>query len=163
MKKTAFFIVLLISLANLCACSEQTESKSITEAKIIDENLNLKDQIAELQVELALKEQQEIDKKEAENIVLAFFQQIFSGRIDEVENMISNQIQIADSSLTLKDGSEVTFPNDNSYFMSFSDSKWDGANSVCMSLAISKRETQSSLKVYLIKEDGVWKIDNITS
>ena len=163
MKNTAFFIVLLISLVNLCACSERTESKSITEAKIIDENLNLKDQIAELEVELALKEQQELNEKEAENMVLVFFQQIFSGRIDEATTMVSNQIKIAGSSLTLKDGSEVTFSNDNSYFMSFSDSEWDGAKSVCMSLVISERETRSSLKVYLIKEDGAWKIDNITS
>lgn len=163
LKKTAFFIVLLISAVSLCACNKQAESEIIMEADIIDENLNLKDQIAELEMERKIKEQQEAVEKEVESHLLAFFQQVITGNVEEAEKMVNSQIQVADSALILKDGSQVDLQKNRSYIMSFPETEWENADAICKTVAIINGESQSKLKVYLMKVDGAWKIKNMTS
>ena len=161
MKETAFFMLLLLFSASLCACTNQVESESLTEAKIIDENLKLKDQIADMQMEKELREERETIENEVQRELLAFFQKVMSGQIDEAKNMVTDHIEVATSVLKVNSGKEVYLPNSASYLIVIPETEWDGTDSMCMSVEIFHGEGSSNIEVYLIEVDGVWKIDNI--
>ena len=161
MNKIVFIIFLLISSASLSACNDKSQAVSSTEEKIIDENLKLKEQIVELQMEKDEREKRDKIESEVQRELLLFINAVSLGNIDAAKTMVKDHIEVAPRYMALANGSEIHFQNTASYMVLFPETEWNGADSMCMSVEILKTEGISNLKVYLVKDEDSWKIDDI--
>ena len=56
---------------------------------------------------------------------------------------------------------EIDYPN-SQYLLQPIQAKWDSNQEVCYTFAMIQEKKYHSFKIYIVNEDDIWKIDNLT-
>jgi len=113
LKKRLGYFSFICSLIFLCSCSISTTSpereRQNQELKILDENLDLKEQIAELEKDIErLKHNQEMTEL-AEEDVYRFLQAMKDRNTDELQQRVAENAQLDASGIIFNNGQSLKF------------------------------------------------------
>lgn len=161
MKKNVFLCSLFLMCSFLTGCVNTVDSASTEEMEVINENLRLKDKIAELENDIDERNQKEILEREVERIILGFFLDISNGHIDEAESQTTENIKVTSTSIVANSSRiEIDYPH-SQYLLQPIQAKWESDQEVCFMFDIIQEKGDYSFKIYIVNEDNEWKIDNL--
>lgn len=160
MRKVILNMVLILAVMLLCSCNSKVNSSSSKEIEIINENLKLKDRVADLENTISTRNKIEQQEKEIEKIVITFFNNINNNNVAEARDMITNWIEITESSVIFRDGRQIQLNQLNTYSLQLISSEWKNRDSCCLSFELIGSNLNKKLNVHLTNIDGQWKLDN---
>lgn len=161
-KNNGIFIMILTSLL-LYGCDEGAKSTSIQDEKLIDENLHLKDQIADLEIEIQQLKKQYTKESEMKNDILTFFYNLKEGKLDDAQSLVAENVEVTSAALKYNDGRETIMELDDYSGIRFKEIKWESEELVCVQIELLKQKGVDSLNVFMIMHEEMWKIRNIGS
>ena len=161
-KANCVFIMMLASLL-LYACDDRAKSASIQEEKLIDENLHLKNQIADLEIEMKQLEKRYTKESELKNNILTFFYNLKEGKLDDAQSLVAENVEVTPAALKYNDGREIIMELDDYSGVRFKEIKWVSEELVCVQMELLKQEEVDPFNVYMMIDEQMWKIRNICS
>ena len=161
MKKIKCVYIIILSSLLLSACNGRVESTPISEEELINENLRLKDQVADLKMELQQLEKHYTKERELKNQILTFFYEFKEGNLDTIQSMVAEDVEVTSDALKYKNGWETTIPLDKYSGILFKEVDWVSDELVCVHMEFLKQKGVEPLKIYMIRDDYSWKIRSI--
>lgn len=161
MKKAMLGTLVFVSIILLSACNMKEKANSFEEMEVINENLRLKDKVAELEKELQEQRQQIDVEREILLNVNAFFQAINLGDAKEAMNYVTNRIIVGSNSLLLPNNRRMTIGKKEFFKLALVETEWGKNNRVCLTFNQLNQDSQLRMNVYVVKSSTDWKIDNM--
>ncbi len=162
MKKTACSVLVLLSILILCSCSNRTNSSVRDEMEVINENLRLKDKVAELEKEIEEKNERSQSELEIQKLVSEFFYSINIGDIDEARKKITERIKLTSNVLSLPNNRDIKINRKEYLRLYLEKAKWNYSDQVCLTFDQYTDERNQKINVYVVKQKDDWKIDNMS-
>ncbi|MGM9922906.1 MAG: hypothetical protein ACI35R_01495 [Bacillus sp. (in: firmicutes)] len=162
MKRAACSAVILLSVYLMCSCINSVDSASTDEMAIIDENIELKDRISELEKELGHQNEKIKAEHAMQRSVVRFFHNINIGNIEEAKAYTTGNIKFINQSLMVLPHQRNVMIGEDAYMvLEFDSIEWEQPDEayVMYTLLLEKRELK--VKLYMVQEETNWKIDNI--
>ena len=147
----------------LYACDDRAKSASIQEEKLIDENLHLKNQIADLETEIQQLEKRYTKESELKNDILTFFYKLKEGKLDDAQSLVAENVEVTSAALKYNDGREIIMDLDDHSGILFKEIKWVSEELVCVQIELLKQKKVDTINVYMMIDEQIWKIRNICS
>lgn len=158
MKKNIVLLIMITSL--LTACNANAKSSSV-QMKVIDENLKLKEEIAELEDGIKGIEKRHSIEQEIEKQVIAFFYNIKVGNLKAAQMMTTEQIKVNKSGLHLSNNQVININGDKYFALQLVRTDWQDPETCCVTFTFLYDNKESKMDVSIIKEDGGWKINDL--
>lgn len=160
MKKTAIILILCMSIILLCSCNSKDDSSSSAEMKIIDENLRLKNKIAQLEEEIHKRDMHKRTEQEMEKLVLDFFYYINVGNTVEAQKRTTEQIKVTETLLVLPNNESINLEKIDLLGMQKVYTEWKGKEKTCMTFELRNTNYDMKMNVYFVQDHDKWKINN---
>lgn len=165
--KRLSFISFIFSVLFLCSCSITTaNSDRDQEVKILDENLDLKAEIADLEEEIErLKRNYEITESAEEDVYL-FLQAMRERNMEELKRRVAGNAQLDVSGIIFNNGKSLSFEEDNQdkefVFVRLSDEEGDIETGKLVYDVLPKSDTTQNLRLEFIRQQDTWKVTNFS-
>lgn len=168
--KRLSFISFIFSLLFLCSCSITTANpereRQSQEVKILDENLDLKAEIADLEEEIdRLKRNYEITESAEEDVYL-FLQAMRERNMEELKRRVAGNAQLDASGIIFNNGQSLTFEQDNHHkelvFVRLSEEEGDLEAGRLVYDVLPERDNTEHLRLEFVRQHDTWKISNFS-
>lgn len=153
----------------LCSCSITTipeRERQNQEVKILDENLDLKAEIADLEEEIErLKRNHEIMELAEEDVYL-FLQAMRERNMEELKRRVAGNAQLEASGIIFNNGQFLTFDEGNHdkelIFVRLSEEEGDVEAGKLVYDVLPESDTTELLRLEFIQQHDTWKVSNFT-
>lgn len=167
--KKLSFICFIFSVLFLCSCSITTSTENERqdeEVKILDENLDLKAKVTDLEEEIErLKRNYKITEHAKEDVYL-FLQAMRERNLEELKRRVAGNAQLDASGIVFNNGQSLPFEEDNHeqelVFVRLSEDEGDVEAGKLVYDVLPESDTTEQLKLELIRQHDTWKISNFT-
>ncbi|WP_019241794.1 MULTISPECIES: hypothetical protein [Bacillus] len=159
MKKSMVCIGLLITVILLTSCNSTVNPVTSKEIDIINENLKLKDRVAELEHSLSTTEKKEEKEKHVEKVILSFFNNINNGEFAEARNAISGHVNITKTAIIIENGAKYDIDQFKRYSLQLVSSNWSTNDDSCLTFNLIGSKLNKKMNVKVKNINGEWKID----
>lgn len=162
MKKAAWSALLLISVFLLCSCNGRVNSNARDEMEVINENLRLKDKVAELEKQIEEQAERNQCERNIQRVVNEFFYNINLGNVEEAEEKTTDKIKVNRYSVSLPNNRNIQVGKNEYLTLQLVDSEWNESDNVCLTFDQYYNEKNIKINVYMVKQDDDWKVDNMS-
>ncbi|MBA9027650.1 MULTISPECIES: hypothetical protein [Bacillaceae] len=169
MSRNTILVGLCSTIILLSSCSyfsvSSTEDANLQEMKIIDENLQLKDKIAELEENLSMLEKNQQTASSINENVFHFMKAIETKDLVELKKRVAEDVRIEPTGIIFDNGEYLKFDFIRSKdYLKLKEHEINSDNGIFVYefFSVGKNERAGQLSVEVVHQKNGWKINYVT-